>query len=233
MGVHQPDDSPGLKSPILHFYPEKFKYDMNGKKLLWQAVALLPFIDEKQLLDALKGLEKKLTTAERHRNTHGEEMVFINTSHPLAPTFATAQQLPEGNTLELTLDKGDLAGCAKKYGSLERAHFGDIIDLKENVVGIVFTNPAFQEGFAHESKILPGHNPLPKVLEYYGGEYAGGAGGLGAREGGYHHSQNAAANRMINHSLGNSQTKAPMMRGPGGGPRFVPASESSGLPNPQ
>ena len=40
----------GEDSPIIDFYPSDFKGDLNGKKYLWQGVALLPFVDETRLL---------------------------------------------------------------------------------------------------------------------------------------------------------------------------------------
>ena len=35
--------------PVIDFYPEDFKIDLNGKKYAWQGVALLPFVDEVRL----------------------------------------------------------------------------------------------------------------------------------------------------------------------------------------
>jgi 5'-3' exonuclease len=74
---------------------------MNGKKMAWQGVALLPFINEKELLDALGGYENQLTESERNRNTLGEDLLFVNTSHVLAPLLAAAQELPDGMFLHL------------------------------------------------------------------------------------------------------------------------------------
>lgn len=52
------------KSPIIDFYPEDFKIDLNGKKFAWQGVALLPFVDEKRLFKALEPYYDALTDAE-------------------------------------------------------------------------------------------------------------------------------------------------------------------------
>jgi len=51
-------------SPIIDFYPEDFKIDLNGKKFAWQGVALLPFVDEKRLFKALAPYYDSLTEAE-------------------------------------------------------------------------------------------------------------------------------------------------------------------------
>lgn len=34
------------ESPILRFYPENFVTDLNGKQQEWEAVVLLPFIEQ-------------------------------------------------------------------------------------------------------------------------------------------------------------------------------------------
>lgn len=52
------------RSPIIDFYPEDFKIDLNGKKFAWQGVALLPFVDEKRLFKALEPYYDTLTEAE-------------------------------------------------------------------------------------------------------------------------------------------------------------------------
>ena len=51
-------------SPIIDFYPTKFKVDLNGKKWVWKGVALLPFVDERCLLQALSFVYPNLTAYE-------------------------------------------------------------------------------------------------------------------------------------------------------------------------
>lgn len=58
-------------SPLAEFYPTEFESDLNGKKHDWEAVVLIPFIDERRLLDAMHACESLLTPAERKRNKHG------------------------------------------------------------------------------------------------------------------------------------------------------------------
>jgi 5'-3' exoribonuclease 2 len=69
-------------SPILDFYPESFEIDMNGKKMFWQGVALLPFIDRSRLLAALEPLLPKLSAAEQQRNSLGHSLLFVGEDNP-------------------------------------------------------------------------------------------------------------------------------------------------------
>lgn len=64
-------------SDIIDFYPSEFEIDMNGKKMAWQGVALLPFIDEKRLLDALKERYPLLSEDEVRRNGFGNNTLFV------------------------------------------------------------------------------------------------------------------------------------------------------------
>ncbi|PRT54494.1 5'-3' exoribonuclease 1 [Wickerhamiella sorbophila] len=67
------------QSPIIDFYPNEFQLDLNGKKADWEAVVLIPFIDEKRLIDALTPRENRLTEAERARNIYGSDLEFTYT----------------------------------------------------------------------------------------------------------------------------------------------------------
>ena len=75
-------------SPIADFYPDDFPLDLNGKKYLWQAVALLPWIDEKRLLTELKKVEPTFTAEEKERNDVGEEYLFVHSSHRIANSIS-------------------------------------------------------------------------------------------------------------------------------------------------
>lgn len=76
------------ESEIIDFYPEEFPVDLNGKKFAWQGVVILPFIDEKRLLDAMAKRYPMLTEEEIARNEKGKDMLFISEHHPLFEQLA-------------------------------------------------------------------------------------------------------------------------------------------------
>jgi len=76
-------------SEIIDFYPEDFPIDLNGKKFAWQGVSLLPFIDEKRLLDAMAKKYPLLSAEEHARNEMGKEVLIISDRHPLYEEIAT------------------------------------------------------------------------------------------------------------------------------------------------
>ncbi|XP_051553085.1 5'-3' exoribonuclease 1 [Myxocyprinus asiaticus] len=65
-----------LSSPIVEYYPQDFKTDLNGKQQEWEAVVLIPFIDENRLLAAMEPYTHKMTPSEKARNRHTECSVY-------------------------------------------------------------------------------------------------------------------------------------------------------------
>uniref|UniRef100_A0A8C9ZFL1 5'-3' exoribonuclease 1 n=1 Tax=Sander lucioperca TaxID=283035 RepID=A0A8C9ZFL1_SANLU len=63
-------------SPIIEYYPVDFKTDLNGKQQEWEAVVLIPFIDERCLLAAMEPYNLKMTKEEKARNRHTECAVY-------------------------------------------------------------------------------------------------------------------------------------------------------------
>uniref|UniRef100_A0AAY4ACZ4 5'-3' exoribonuclease 1 n=1 Tax=Denticeps clupeoides TaxID=299321 RepID=A0AAY4ACZ4_9TELE len=59
-------------SAIIEYYPLDFKTDLNGKQQEWEAVVLIPFIDEKCLLSAMEPYSGQLKPGEMARNRHTE-----------------------------------------------------------------------------------------------------------------------------------------------------------------
>lgn len=63
-------------SPIIDFYPRDFELDMNGKKMEWEAVVKIPFIEETRLLGAMKPKDYLLSQGEKDRNEFGVSLKF-------------------------------------------------------------------------------------------------------------------------------------------------------------
>ena len=63
-------------SPIIDFYPREFDLDMNGKKMEWEAIVKIPFIDEKRLLPIMSTRDSLLSEDERNRNEFGVSLKF-------------------------------------------------------------------------------------------------------------------------------------------------------------
>lgn len=65
-------------SPIADFYPRKFAMDPNGKKMRWQWVALLPFVDERRLRRAISSVEPEFSEEDRERNRRGCTLIYAH-----------------------------------------------------------------------------------------------------------------------------------------------------------
>jgi 5'-3' exoribonuclease 2 len=72
-------------SPLIDFYPEDFALDLNGKKFLWQAVVLLPFIKEERLVSVLEPILGEMKEEElRKRNSLGTHVLYVPAADNLA-----------------------------------------------------------------------------------------------------------------------------------------------------
>ena len=64
-------------SPIVDFYLPSFEMDMEGKRAEWEAIVLIPFIQQQRLLAAEATIPAgSLTEAERTRNQPGSILIF-------------------------------------------------------------------------------------------------------------------------------------------------------------
>lgn len=70
-------------SPVADFYPTEFETDMNGKRNAWEAIVMVPFIDENRLLDEVNTIKlEELTEEEKRRNKMGTEKWFHASDYP-------------------------------------------------------------------------------------------------------------------------------------------------------
>jgi len=86
------------ESEIIDFYPEDFPIDLNGKKFAWQGVALLPFIEESRLLEAIANVYPKLTPEDHARNGLGKDVLYMSDQHPLYNDLASKFYSKRGDT---------------------------------------------------------------------------------------------------------------------------------------
>lgn len=75
-------------SPVKRFYPEDFDTDMNGFKQAWKGVAKLPFVEESELLDAVRATSSSLDPTARARNRRGFTLLHVSPSSELARFFS-------------------------------------------------------------------------------------------------------------------------------------------------
>ena len=105
------------ESEIIDFYPEDFPIDLNGKKFAWQGVAILPFIDEKRLLDAMAKKYPLLSAEDVARNETGKDVLIMSDRHPLyeeiAVKFYSKRQGSPKYKLNPSISEG-LAGKIEK-----------------------------------------------------------------------------------------------------------------------
>nr|VZI34990.1 unnamed protein product [Spirometra erinaceieuropaei] len=63
-------------TPVSEFFPTDFRTDLNGKIASWEAVVLIPFIDEERMLTALAPCTARLSASDAARNCHRGNSFF-------------------------------------------------------------------------------------------------------------------------------------------------------------
>lgn len=125
-------------SDIYDFYPEEFEIDLNGAKVSWKGVALLPFIDEKRLLDAMGTKYPELTKEENARNAFGKDVLLFSTKHPLYEEVATNFYSKKQSTEALKLSSKTSEGLA---GKIEK----NPLYIPQSELTMPFEVPGFQD----------------------------------------------------------------------------------------
>lgn len=116
------------ESPIIDFYPRDFELDMNGKKMEWEAIVKIPFIEEDRLLAAMATKDDGLTAEEKARNsfgvslkfTHSKDLDFIYPS-PLPGIFP---DIPHCRCIENIFELPTMEGLEVYVGLMDGAKLG-------------------------------------------------------------------------------------------------------------
>ncbi|KAL1704363.1 putative strand exchange protein, partial [Schizophyllum commune] len=157
-------------SPIIDFYPTEFFIDMNGKKMAWQGVALLPFIDEQRLLDAMAEGYPSLTEDEIHRNRWGNNVIFAADEHPVYPLYEALYGKRKGGEpvpLDVKLTKG-ISGTVQRNpdclpGSTYESPIPALKDIpNDRSLSVLYFFP--KQLSPHRSVLLPGAVPPRRQL---------------------------------------------------------------------
>ncbi|KAF8639701.1 hypothetical protein AX17_000963 [Amanita inopinata Kibby_2008] len=179
-------------SPIIDFYPSTFEIDMNGKKMAWQGVALLPFMDEKRLLDAMAIDYPKLSDEEVRRNRWGSNIMFASDEHPIYPFYERLygkRKTQDPEAIDTNLSKGisgallpnpDCLPGSTYYSPLSQSEHSDI--KNDRSLSVLYFFP--KQLRPHRSLLLPGVKKPPRTLSATDLEMTRG-GGRGRGRGGH------------------------------------------------
>lgn len=161
-------------SEIIDFYPTDFKIDLNGKKMAWQGVALLPFVDEKRLFRALSKVYGDLTEDEKRRNGRDHNILFVGKENPL---FDFIIGLQESQMLK---EKQDIVTDFSD-GQRGKIFYDDKVVLPGSPypcpvpglqgitsvqsISVRYEDPEYEEDFRFPSKPLEKCTPPERVLK--------------------------------------------------------------------
>ncbi|GAA5956490.1 hypothetical protein JCM3765_003461 [Sporobolomyces pararoseus] len=178
-------------SPIIDFYPKDFHIDMNGKKMLWQGVALLPFIDQNRLLTAMDTKYPELTEFENQRNEMGTDTIIVGNKHPLYDYLEGLygkRKAKEPVTLDTKRSKG-ISGAVLPDDSIPGTTFDSPVEglpdiLNDEAISATYSFP--DQTTPHRSILLPGVQPARPVLTPYDKDQVRRGGGERTESNGFH-----------------------------------------------
>jgi 5'-3' exoribonuclease 2 len=147
-----------LESPIIDFYPNTFKIDLNGKKAAWMGVALLPFIDEDRLFNALQKVYPDLTEEEKKRNARGTHLIFVSRSKSDSSDFSK-EIVESSQTIEVQINPSIFRGIS---GTLAKSESYSTVYKK--VFCTVYKDPVYDKSFVFPAIRLQNAISPPIVL---------------------------------------------------------------------
>lgn len=153
-------------SPIIDFYPRDFDLDMNGKKMEWEAVVKIPFIDEQRLLKAMNTKDHLLSDGEKARNDFGVTVKFayspeVEFTYP-SSLIGIFPDLPHCHCVENIFELPTMEGLdvyvglveGVKLGASALAGFPSLKTLAHNGALGFHGVSVFQQDSRNESMIL-------------------------------------------------------------------------------
>lgn len=227
-------------SAIIDFYPTNFTVDLNGKKFAWQGVALLPFVDEERLLQALKEVYNDLMPDEIHRNSRGSDYLFVYRYNRLYPLLKGlyenlgTQDITEPQQVQLNPEwSGGVRGSVWvdkrmrhiiESGGVVESPLPCLPNIQRTyAISVRFQDPDYGEDHVFEPKLLESVKMPERTLkpQGYQGNYSPRVGF--SYQSGQSQVNTEAAQRTIRRSLpsqqqGNIRTPSPggYREGPGG-----------------
>lgn len=170
-------------SELIEYYPKDFETDLNGKKNEWEAVVLIPFIEENSLLNAMNICYPNLTEKEAVRNCHGPmfEYSFVKEDQGEIPgvyglprlhkNYAKVEHISREQVLEATKDlilsvRSNAMTDIYFPGFPTMKHLKYTADLRNNRVR-VFDQPSRNENMILRPAMREGHNDVISVAHDY------------------------------------------------------------------
>ncbi|KAK2070903.1 hypothetical protein P8C59_005364 [Phyllachora maydis] len=154
------------ESDIIDFYPEDFVVDLNGKKMAWQGIALLPFIDMPRLLTAMSEKTPLLSAEDEARNRVGKDVLLLSDAHPTLYDEVTSRFYSKKRTVtRFVLNPRTSDGLAGEVEKIEGYHpHGSLVyPLSRNTMPDVdydrslSVHYAFPESSVHVSRLRELH----------------------------------------------------------------------------